>query len=157
MAGIVDDIQGGVMTLRAVTYSPNVGDPKPEPRVPVPPGRWITESHWQSDDGSLDLFRGQPVDHFLDRKTIVPWVQPAHGIVQEVRGNTMQLEVYDGDYGRPLTWHRIGVQTFRLSQHSLQGDHGAAPGRTLKPGDKVVALWYGEPDYQVVWQYTFLP
>jgi hypothetical protein len=155
MNGIVAEIKDGYLVLRDVTYSLNLGDPKPEPRVPIAKGRWITQTHWQTDDGSLDLFRGQSVSYFLDQKSFMPDIQPTHGVVQKVDGDTIELEVYDGDSGRPLTWHRVGVQTFRLSPHSRRGGHGDREDQMVTPGDRMVVLWYGEPSDQVVWQYTF--
>lgn len=154
VSGTVGDVRGGYLELADVTTSPGAGEPSP--RIPVPAGRWISSTHWRSDEGSLDLFRGQRVFYRLDTRTIVPELQFGKGVVTGVSGEQVTIRVAEGipeASGGPGAATDPGIQpgerTYRLSARI--GSHDSP-----QVGDQVLIGVFGQPDDLIIWQLTIL-
>lgn len=157
MSGTVSDVKDGIVDLTGVTDSLRPSKPPAALfRVSVPSGTWISKNHWRSDDGMIDLFRGQSVSYFTERKRIVPELMFGKGDVLRRDGQTLTVRITEG---MPEVSVQNGVAT------NVQVDPGAysflvAPythaDREIKAGDKVILGVFGEPGDQIIWQVTFL-
>jgi hypothetical protein len=135
--------------LSDITYSLPPGQASPaDTRLPVPAGRWVTPTHWQADDQSIDLFRGQGVNYFLDRKRIVPGLRFEKGVVLSVAGDTVRMRVDEPVPEAGTEPLGPGEYDFRVAPYSHTD-------RAIKPGDVITAGLFGEPGDLIVWQITF--
>lgn len=161
--GTVDQVEGGSLYLRDVTYSLGPDQPKPDTtteKVPVPDGRWVSDSHWQSTDGTVDLFRAQPVVYFIEHKVIMPDLHFIDGRVRKVKGDNITVEVQEFDDGaaespQSVVTHVGQVVALHLTPHAKADPVSFAARRTIRPGDRVIIGWFGEPGTQLVWQVAF--
>jgi hypothetical protein len=154
---MVKEIKDGFVELADVTDSLRPGDPPVASYlVPVPSGAWVSKSHWRSNDGMVDLFRGQSVSYFTEQKRLVPELIFGKGDVVRRDGQTVAVRITEGMPGVSV---QNGVAT------NVQVDPGTytfmvAPythaDREIKAGDKVILGVFGEPGDQIIWQATFL-
>ncbi|MHB9144585.1 MAG: hypothetical protein ACYC5Y_04530 [Symbiobacteriia bacterium] len=99
-AGTVEKVEGGYLTIGDVTYHLKVGYMPPNlkiQKVPVPAGRWLTATRWESHDHTLDLFLGQRVTCFIEQKTIMPDLHFIHGVVTAANGDDFTVQVQEID------------------------------------------------------------
>jgi hypothetical protein len=159
ISGTVTDVKDGYLELTDVTDNVRSANPPMQSfRVPVPSGRWISPNHWQSDGGTLDLFRGQSVSYITEQKRIVPLPGLTFGKGDVVRrdGQAVTIRITEGI---PEAGVRNGVVV------NVQVEPGeykflVAPythaDREIKAGDKIIVGVFGEPGHEIIWQVTFL-
>jgi hypothetical protein len=150
MDGTVSSIGNGILQLKDVTYALRAGDAQPPAQIPIPEGHWVTPTHWQSDAFTLDLFSGEKIAYLVDSAQIVPDLNMQYGTVLAADGDSVQLAIFDG----PDSQHQVAQQTLRIPMYSR--GRFSEKGRQLKPGDKVIVGWFGEPADAILWQLTFM-
>ena len=168
MSGGVGSISDGHVHLTGVEYSLpyDFSGTKPGPDLPLPPGRWVTPTHWQSDRDTLDLFLGEHVVYFIVQKVIAPDVEitrpnsPApdaavhldfyYALVKDVRADRLTIVKYVADgtnqWGRP-----DGEVTLRVAPYSFRA---MTKEQLPKVGEKAIIGWFGDSSDQIIWQYA---
>ncbi len=169
MSGSVTDIKGGKLLLSDVSYvlPRDFKGTKPGPELPLPAGRWVTPNHWQSDGGTLDLFKGEQVVYFIEHNVIAPefrnegpnssnpWAKAPqmrfiYGEVTRIAGDKVTVLQHPGYSKVPNDWNTsLGNITLRLAPYSRRGNDPA-----LKVKDQVIIGYFGDSTDQIIWQYT---
>ncbi len=168
MSGVVGSISDGQVHLTGVEYSlpHDFNGTKPGPDLPLPPGRWVTSTHWQSDRDTLDLFLGEHVVFFITAKTIAPDMELTrpgsptpdaavhldfyYAVVKDVQPDRLTIVKYapsgTNQWGRP-----DGEVTLRVAPYSFRG---MTKEELPKVGDRAIIGWFGDSTDQIVWQYA---
>jgi hypothetical protein len=159
ISGTVTDVKDGYLELTDVTDNVRSGDPPMQSfRVPVPSGRWISPNHWQSDDATLDLFRGHGVSYITEQKKIVPWPGLTFGKGDVVRrdGQAVTIRITEGIPEASLrNGVAVNVQVEPGEYKFLVAPYTHAA-REIKAGDKIIVGVFGETGDEIIWQVTFL-
>lgn len=155
------------------------GGSRPGSDLPLPPGRWLTATHWQSDGDSLDLFLGERVVYFITSKVIAPEPVPEpapgttagqieatepgvsatapglrffDGVVTAVTGDSVTFMRYPGQSVQPVDWTTAqGEITLRIAPYSYRG---MTKEEQPKVGDRAIVGWFGDDTDRIMWQYA---
>jgi len=149
--GTVWAVDGGRVELREARKQPPATPEEGTIALPVPPGRWISPTHWQSDGGTLDLFRGEQVTYLIESKQFIP-VSSLHFYSCEVlRVDDTRLVCAVYADSTPYWTTRLGEATLRLAPYSRRTKDSKRP---IRPGDHLSVGWFGDAEDQIVWQFS---